>query len=178
MCRAEAGSTGNTNHGWASNMAEYNYKHADEKTKMIVYAPDTKPAWNVYDYGATMGYQVNVQLREGEKITRCWTANEAATGINRNNQKRYDQFLKGGMGGLTLQQDLGDKNPGRIGNGTVEYDVLSDSKLAADAITFDNLTLDGGKLRVEGRLQARRAGRPHGKQLCVPERRCMTPPRS
>ena len=38
-------------------------------------------------------------------------------------------------------QDLGDKNPGRLGNGILEYDALSDSKLAADAITFTQVFL-------------------------------------
>ncbi len=26
-----------------------------KQKKMLVYPPDTKPSWNVYDYGATMG---------------------------------------------------------------------------------------------------------------------------
>jgi hypothetical protein len=150
FCRAEAPNADKTTgHGWASNLVEYNYKHADDKGKMIVYAPDTKPSWNVTDYGATMGYQLNIQLREGEKLTRCWSASQAATGLNRRNQKRFDKFLKGDTTSLGLQKDLGDLAPGRVGNGTLKYDVLADSKLGADAIAFDNLALDGGKLRVK-----------------------------
>ena len=149
-CRAESlGADKVTGHGWASNLVEYNYKHPDEKSKMIVYPPDTKATWNIYDYGATMGYELNVQLREGEKLTRCWSASQAASGLNRKNPKRLDKFLKGDMTGLGLQKDLGDMAPGRVGNGTLKYDALADSKLSADAITFDNLTLDGGKLRVK-----------------------------
>ena len=136
-------------HGWWSNIGEYNYKRPDDKSKMIAVPPDTEPAWNVFDYGAIMGYQLNVQLREGEKLTRCWYASQAATGINRNNAKRYEKFLKGDMSALGLQKAMGDLSPGRIGNGVLEYDALADSKLAADALTFDNLTVDGGKLRVK-----------------------------
>lgn len=135
-------------HGWWSNIGEYNYKRADDKKKMIVYPPDTNPAWNIYDYGATMGYQLNVQLREGEKLTRCWFASQLATGLNRNNPKRLEKFLKGDMTALGMQKDMGDLAPGRVGNGTLMYDALADSRLSADAIAFDNLTLDGGKLRV------------------------------
>jgi len=52
------------------------------------------------------------------------------------------------MSGLTLQQDLGDKNPGRVGNGIDEYDALADSKLAADAMQCENLTIADGKIRI------------------------------
>ena len=136
-------------HGWWSNMAEYNYKHPDEKSKMIVVPPDTNPAWNIFDYGAIMGYQLNVQLREGEKLTRCWYANQAATGLNRKNTKRYDKFLKGDRSALGLQQELGDLAPGRVGNGTLQYDALADSKLSSNALTVDNLILGDGKIRVK-----------------------------
>lgn len=121
---------------------------------MIVYPPDTNPAWNIYDYGATMGYQLNVQLREGERLTRCWFASQVATGLNRNNPKRLETFLKGDMTALGMQKDMGDLAPGRVGNGTLTYDALADSRLNADAIAFDNLILDGGKLRVKDASKA------------------------
>ncbi|MFB3890776.1 MAG: hypothetical protein ACE15C_02005 [Phycisphaerae bacterium] len=152
FCRAEASAGDpNTGHGWASNLQEYNYKIVqgkDGKPIKIIYPPDTKESFNVTDYGAIMGYQLNVQLREGEKLTRCWYAKAVTTGLNQRNAKRFEKFLKGDMTSLSLQQDLGDKNPGRIGNGVLEYDAMADSKLCSDALTFDNLTADGGKLRV------------------------------
>jgi hypothetical protein len=91
---------------------------------------------------------VNVQLREGEKLTRCWYAKEAATGINRNNPKRYEKFLEGDMSALGLQKDFGDLAPGRIGNGTLEYDAMADSKLASNALACENLKVEGGKVRI------------------------------
>ncbi|MCL2648052.1 MAG: hypothetical protein FWD61_13750 [Phycisphaerales bacterium] len=149
FCRAEAPGKvhGTTNHGFATNLVEYNYKHEDDKSKMTSSPPDPKPAWKVYDYGSLMGYQLNVQLREGEKITRNWFAKEVASGLNPN-PKIIAKFLAGDMTSLSLQQDLGDKNPGRVGNGTDEYDALADSKLAQTALQCDNLTINDGKIRI------------------------------
>lgn len=133
-------------HGWWSNMGEYNYK-VGGRWRYVV-PPDTKGTVNVFDYGAVMGYQVNVQLREGERLTRRWYAKEAATGLRRGNAKGYQKFLEGDMRALGLQKDFGDLAPGRVGNGTVEYDALADSKLAADAIACENLKVEGGKIRI------------------------------
>jgi hypothetical protein len=141
-------------HGWWSNIIEYNYNHGDDPKKMIVCPPDTAPAWNIFDYGATMGYQLNVQLREGEKLTRCWSASQAATGLSRKDPKKFARFLKGDRTVLGMQQDMGDLAPGRVGNGTLSYDALADSQLSADAITFENLTFSGGKLRIQDAAKA------------------------
>jgi hypothetical protein len=132
-------------HGWWSNMTEYNYKPNAGK---IVVPPDTKPEPNVFDYGAIMGYELNVQLRQGEKLTRCWTAKEAATGLNRKNPKAYERFLAGDRSALGLQRTFGDMAPGRIGNGTLEYDAMADSKLPVDALACENLTVANGKIRI------------------------------
>ena len=43
-------------HGWHATMGEYDYQNAPE-----------------YEYWPSMGYQLNVQLREGEKLTRNWS---------------------------------------------------------------------------------------------------------
>jgi hypothetical protein len=129
-------------HGWFSNMQEYNYTVGGEGRKIVV-PPDTVGEVNVFDYGALMGYEVNVQLREGEKLTRNWSADEVATGLNAGKK-----FLQGDRSELGQQTEFGDRAPGRIGNGTLEYDVMADSKLASDALTFENLKMDGGKLRV------------------------------
>jgi hypothetical protein len=128
-------------------MGEYNYKVVGGGRKIVV-PPDTNGAVNIFDYGATMGYQVNVELREGEKLTRCWYASKAATGLNRNNEKSYRKFLEGDMRSLGLQKDFGDLAPGRIGNGMLEYDAMADSKLAGDALTCENLKVEGGKVRI------------------------------
>jgi hypothetical protein len=127
-------------HGWWSNVTEYNYKV--QGNNKIVVPPDTNGAFNVYDYGGMLGYQVNVQLREGEKLTRCWfNKGLVVNGTN-------PGLIGGDRKALGFQKRLGDLAPGRIGNGVREYDVLSDSKLALDSLAYENLTAEGGKLRV------------------------------
>src|SRR3954462_12496223 len=67
-----------------------------------------------------MGYQLNVQLRPGEKITR----NFFSRGIeytNHCNPKYYKEMLDRKV--LGIQTDLGDRAPGRVGDGTVEWTV-------------------------------------------------------
>ena len=128
-------------HGWWSNMGEYNYKVVNPRR--IVVPPDTNGAVNIFDYGATMGYQVNVELREGEKLTRCWfNKGLVASGLRPNNP------ILTNRASLGLQKDFGDLAPGRVGNGTLEYDAMADSKLAADAIACENLKVEGGKVRI------------------------------
>lgn len=116
-------------HGWYSNMQEY-FFDMNPKTH------------NVYDYGPSMGYQVNIQLRDGEKITRNW----GNKGLHVNGG---DDLLNGRGGGMSLQKKFGDLAPGRIGNGTLEYNVLLD-KVQLSALQFDNLSGNGGKLRASG----------------------------
>ncbi|MFB3892639.1 MAG: hypothetical protein ACE15C_11520 [Phycisphaerae bacterium] len=134
-------------HGWWSNIVEYNYKVGGKGWKYVV-PPDTKGTVNVFDYGAIMGYQVNVQLREGEKLTRRWYATQVATGLDRGNKKQFEKFLLGDMSALGQQKEFGDLSPGRIGNGTLEYDAMADSRLASDAIACENLKVEGGRVRL------------------------------
>ena len=108
-------------HGWWSNMQEYDW--SDEKAK-------------VFDYGGMMGYQLNIQLRPGERITRNWfdkgdhiDAPDGNPGLLGNNR-----------GPLGLQAKWGDIAPGRIGNGAHEYDVpLTSEELPAACLQFENL---------------------------------------
>ena len=89
-------------HGWPSTMIEYSE----------VQEPD--------EFYATMGYQLNVQLRPGERITR----NFSSRGIeytNKANKKYYDELLDRKV--LGIQTKLGDVAPARIGDGTIEWTV-------------------------------------------------------
>lgn len=89
-------------HGWPSTMQEY-YK-----------------VGTVFEFGSTMGYQLNVQLREGEKITR----NFYSRGIEYTNDMTpsyYKELLS--RKSLGLQGKLGDQAPARVGDGTIEWDV-------------------------------------------------------
>ncbi len=112
----------------------------------------------IHEYGAALGYQVNIQLRKGERITRNWSnqglhinmdsgssnvpdAMKDASGFLRNNQAFCDK--------------LDPKHPnltnGRIGNGTHEYTVpMDDGELAGGAaLVYDNLSAAGGKLVIK-----------------------------
>jgi len=115
-------------HGWPSTMQEYDW--SDDKCK-------------VYDYGGLMGYQLNIQLRPGERITRNWfdrgdhiNAPEGDPSILGNNRKP-----------LSVQTKLGDIAPGRIGNGTYDYDVpLASAALADACLECENLKV--GKMPI------------------------------
>jgi hypothetical protein len=90
-------------HGWPSTMQEYY---------------EVQP--NPHDFCVTMGYQLNVQLRPGEKITR----NFFSRGIeytNSANPKYYKEILDRKL--LGIQTELGDRAPGRVGDGTIEWNV-------------------------------------------------------
>jgi hypothetical protein len=101
-------------HGWYSTMAENDGSHNGH-----------------YEYGYSLGYQVNVRLRPGERLTRNWS-----------NRGLHVNMKDGGAPGCMTQktgQDSlrytpkdGDLAPGRVGNGVLEYDVPA-AELAAAA---------------------------------------------
>jgi hypothetical protein len=100
-------------HGWSSTMIEYSK----------VEPPD--------EFYATMGYQLNVQLRPGEKITR----NFFSRGIeftNKMNEGYYKELLN--RKSLGIQTKLGDVAPARVGDGTIEWNVPID-RLQAIALS-------------------------------------------
>jgi hypothetical protein len=120
-------------HGWWSNMFEYG-KLPD---KGVGYAPDGSKCVSVFDYGALMGYQVNVQLREGEKLTRNWS--NKGLHVNMNGGGGSPDTLKN-PSVLKQQRKFGDLAPGRLGNGTLEYDVpLASGHYKLGALNVDNL---------------------------------------
>lgn len=93
-------------HGWYSTMQEYDGSQS-----------------GLYEYGYSQGYEVNIRLRAGERLTRNWS-----------NKGLHVNMMGGGgppgcITGKTGQDALrytpkdGDLAPGRVGNGTLEYDV-------------------------------------------------------
>lgn len=120
-------------HGWYSTMTEY-----------------AKPSQNhVYEYGAALGYEVNNQLRQGEKITFNWS-----------NQGLHINMKEGSAPGCLNkavgQEDLryspryGDLAPGRIGNGIHEYAPnLADPSFPDACLEFTNLTQTPAGLRLK-----------------------------
>ncbi|MBA3708922.1 MAG: hypothetical protein H0W83_08915 [Planctomycetes bacterium] len=106
-------------HGWPSNMQEYDF-------------PDDKAG--VFEYGPSMGYQLNIQLRQGEKLTRNWSNK----GMNVPGDPA-DELMKDRKY-LGVQAKMGDIAPGRVGNGTLVYDLpLATGAFRGGALVADNL---------------------------------------
>jgi hypothetical protein len=114
-------------HGWYSTMQEYDG----------TYGKDRKPF--LYEYGYSQGYQVNIQLRPGERLTRRWS--NRGLHVNRSDGHAPGCLpLKTGAGALAYTPRYGDLAPGRVGNGTLEYDVpLAGGAYRAGALAAENL---------------------------------------
>ena len=107
-------------HGWSSTLVEYDGKH------------------NLYEYGYSQGYGVNVQLRPGERLTRNWFNKGMHINMDGGGDDPGD-VLKS-RAALGLQARFGDIAPGRIGNGALEYAVpLADGAFRAGALAAENL---------------------------------------
>ncbi len=109
-------------HGWYSTMQEY-----DGSTLFA------------YESGYSVGYEVNVQLRPGERLTRNW----ANKGLHVNMDGGETPGCLNtpvGKDNLRYTPAYGDLAPGRIGNGTLAYDVpLASGALGGGALVADNL---------------------------------------
>lgn len=106
-------------HGWPSTMQEYDW-------------PDEQ--CGVFDYGASMGYELNIQLRPGERLTRNWFH----TGLLVPGD--IDDSAFASRAPLRVQTQLGDSAPGRLGNGTLEYDLpLASGEFRSTALAAENL---------------------------------------
>lgn len=117
-------------HGWYSTMQEY----------------DIKPF--ITQDTPSLSYSVNIQLRQGEKLTRNWSNK----GLHINMDGGGAPGCIGPNAGTELlfhTAKFGNLAPGRIGNGLLEYDALSDKALPTTALTYENLTIADGKLRVK-----------------------------
>jgi hypothetical protein len=123
-------------HGWYSTMQEYDCKP---------YLQQDSPS---------LGYSVNIQLRQGEKLTRNWS--NKGLHINSDTGGNGPGCIKGvtGQEPLLYTPKFGDLAPGRVGNGLLEYDALGDKSLPATALTFDNLAFDGTKVRIQDPSQS------------------------
>lgn len=113
----------------------------------------------IFDYGASLGYQVNLQLRKGERITRNWSNQGLHINMVDGGRGNDPDAMKDSSGFLRNNQaycdKLDPKHPnltnGRIGNGTHEYVLpMDDSELAGGAaLVYDNLGVSNGKLAVK-----------------------------
>lgn len=109
-------------HGWYSTMQEY-----------------SGSTLFPYEAGYSEGYQVNIELRPGERLTRNWF--NKGLHINMDEDGAPGALTeKVGQGGLRYSPHYGDLAPGRIGNGTREYEVpLASGVFRSGALTVDNL---------------------------------------
>jgi RNA polymerase sigma-70 factor, ECF subfamily len=115
-------------HGWYSTMQEYCGKGGGTDGKHFS-----------CDYGYSQGYQVNIQLRPGERLTRNWS--------NRGLHVNMDHgdgpgclTEKTGEGQLAYAPGFGDRTNTRVGNGTLVYAVpLANGAFRGGALAADNL---------------------------------------
>jgi hypothetical protein len=114
-------------HGWANTMQEYDGTVGKQGKPFL------------YEYGYSQGYQVNIQLRPGERLVRKWSNK----GLHVNAKVGGAPACltgKTGQGALVYTPAYGDLAPGRVGNGTLEYDVpLAGGAYRSAALTADNL---------------------------------------
>lgn len=88
----------------------------------------------------SMGYEVNIQLRAGERLTRNWS--NKGLHVNMDGVGLPPRALQANAGEKELDyaRRWGDTAPGRIGNGVLEYDMpLAGGGFLAQALTSENL---------------------------------------
>src|SRR5436190_2530355 len=93
-------------HGWYSTMVEYDGSQN-----------------GIYEYGYTQGYEVNIRLRPGERLTRNWSNKGLHVNMTGGGGPPGCITAKVGQDALRYTPKDGDLAPGRVGNGTLEYDV-------------------------------------------------------
>jgi len=113
-------------HGWYSTMQEYDGRN---KTPFI------------YEYGYSQGYEVNVQLRRGERLTRHWFHKGLhVNGVAGGGDAPGCLKEKIGQGPLAYAVKYGDLARERVGSGLLEYDVpLADGLWRGGALKAENL---------------------------------------
>jgi len=112
-------------HGWYSTMQEY-----DGSTLFA------------YESGYSQGYEVNVQLRHGERLTRNWSNHGLHVNMD---QGAAPACLKTAVGQEELRYtpQYGDLANGRIGNGSLEYTVpLASGDFRLGALGVRNLACE------------------------------------
>jgi hypothetical protein len=95
---------------------------------------------NTWQSCYSMGYRVNVQLRVGEKLTRNWFNKGLHVNMLGGGGVPGSLTAKNGRGEMTHCPRWGDIAPGRVGNGTLEYDVpLATGEFRSGALQALNL---------------------------------------
>jgi hypothetical protein len=141
-------------HGWCSTMEEYDGR-ADGSSLGKAF---------LFEYGYSQGYQVNIQLRRGERLTRNWFNRGLHVNMKDGPKDGKAPGCLTGKTGVDAQAytpTYGDLAPGRIGNGTLEYDVpVTSAAYRSGALTAENLE--------ESAVRVRDASRPATLVLRMP----------
>jgi hypothetical protein len=118
-------------HGWYSTMQEYDGS-----------------ANGIYEYGYSQGYEVNIRLRQGERLTRNWSNKGLHVNMNGGGDVPGCMTMKTGQDSLRYTPKDGDLAPGRVGNGTLEYDMpVATTAYRGGALLIENL--EEGRARVK-----------------------------
>jgi hypothetical protein len=116
-------------HSWQATMWEYDGTDGGKG----------KPC--LYDYGYSQGYEVNIQLRPGERLTRNWS--NKGLHINMEGDGGPPGCINAKTGEPALAYSVntfGDLAPGRVGNGSLEYNVpLKSGEFRSAALAVENL---------------------------------------
>lgn len=119
-------------HGWYSTMQEYDGSGGGANGKSFV-----------FEYGSSMGYEVNIQLRPGEKLTRNWSNKGWHVNMQGGGGEPGCLKMKPGEGMMRHTPKYGDLAPARIGNGTLEYELpLAGGEFRTGALSVENLASD------------------------------------
>ncbi len=113
-------------HGWYATMQEYDGSGGGTGNKAFL-----------YEYGYSQGYRLNLQLRPGERITRNWSNKGLHVNMKTGGGPGC-MTMKTGSDSLVYTPKYGDLAPGRVGNGTHEWDVPL-KRLRSVALEVDNL---------------------------------------
>ncbi len=113
-------------HGWYSTMQEYDGSHNTPFP---------------YEYAYSQGYEVNIQLRRGERLTRNWfNKGLHINGMTHDGDAPGCLHGKIGSDAMAYLTGYGDLASGRIGSGALEYDVpLADGGFRGGAWKAENL---------------------------------------
>lgn len=118
-------------HGWYSTMQEYDGS-----------------ANGIYEYGYSQGYEVNIRLRAGERLTRNWSNKGLHVNMKGGGGEPGCMNLKTGQDSLRYTPKDGDLAPGRVGNGFLEYDMpVTTPAYRGGAFSAENL--EEGRARVK-----------------------------
>jgi hypothetical protein len=142
-------------HGWTSTMIEYDGRHGTPFA---------------FEYGYSQGYQVNVQLRPGERLTRNWFHNGLhVNGVAKDGDAPGCLNTKIGEGFMAYVGQYGYLTPCRIGSGVLEYEPpLDDDSLRLSALRYENLASTSSSDRTLPALHVQDAGRDGVLEIGMP----------